>query len=86
MRFNKIPFKKFSQLHNFLKCQIVIMKFSVITILSLFMASINNYAFTNYSIINIKTPKSCKISDLTFLEPLSPMLIKPSSPRTLFFN
>lgn len=56
------------------------MEFSIITILSLFMASIKNYAFTNYSVMDIETPDSCKISGPTLLEPPSPVLINPSTP------
>lgn len=56
------------------------MKFSIITILSLFMASIKNYAFTNYSVMDIETPDSCNISGPAFLETPSPVLISPSTP------
>lgn len=47
------------------------MKFNIINIVFIFMVSIKNYAFTNYSFIDIKTPKSCKISGSIILDPPS---------------
>lgn len=79
MRFNKISFKNFFSSIIFWKYQIIIMKLSIM-ILFLFTASVYNYAFTNYSIIDIKTLESYKSQILLFLntiyyahQPLNPM-------------
>lgn len=72
MRVNKISFLKcFSYI--IFKYQIIIMKFNIIAIVFLFMASVKNYAFTNYSVIYIKTPSHVKSQVLCFESHYLPM-------------
>lgn len=52
-------FKMFRS-YNFLKYQIVTVQLNIMTVLFLFMARIKNCAFTNYSVIDIKTRRHVK--------------------------
>ena len=89
MRVNKISFLRcFS--YTIFKYQIIIMKSNIIAIVFLLVASIKNYAFTNYSVIYIKTLSHAKPQVLLFWNHL-PMnfifqLMDMSNMRTKFLS